>query len=156
MVSATVAPAMMAVRRSSAAVATISGATMNSEITIRPDIAASTQGKSSHKTATAIATCPVDGRDRENRVVRPDFVVDVSAAFERKRAMLADHASQREWLRWQHGIDEYLGNMARGTRERGALAGVAYGEGFRQYRGQPYPQTGLLQELLEGAVAEVR
>jgi len=99
---------------------------------------------------------PVDGRDRENRVVRPDFVVDVSAAFERKRAMLAEHASQREWLRWQHGIDEYLGNMERGTRERGALAGVAYGEGFRQYQGHPYPRTGLLQELLEGAVAEVR
>ena len=51
MASSTVAPATMAVRRSSAAVAPINGATMNSDITIRPDIAASTQGKSSHKTA---------------------------------------------------------------------------------------------------------
>jgi hypothetical protein len=62
MASSTVAPATMAVRRSSAAVAPINGATMNSDITIRPDIAASTQGKSSHKTATAIATCPAGGR----------------------------------------------------------------------------------------------
>ena len=64
MVSTTVAPAMMAVRRSSAAVAAINGATMNSEITIRPDVAASTQGKSSHKTAIAIAACSACGRDR--------------------------------------------------------------------------------------------
>jgi hypothetical protein len=62
MASSTVAPATMAVRRSSAAVAPINGATMNSDITIRPDIAASTQGKSSRKTATAIATCPAGGR----------------------------------------------------------------------------------------------
>src|SRR5690242_8862704 len=64
MVSTTVAPAMIAVRRSSAAVATINGATINSEMTIRPDIAASTQGKTSHKAAMAIATCPAGGRDR--------------------------------------------------------------------------------------------
>jgi len=62
MVSTIVAPATMAVRRSSAAVATINGATMNSELTIRPDIAANTQGKSGHETATATAICPAGGR----------------------------------------------------------------------------------------------
>ena len=71
MVSTTAAPAKMAVRRSSAAVATINGATMNSEITITPDVASSTPDKSSHKAATAIATCPADGRDRVlNRLTR--------------------------------------------------------------------------------------
>ena len=64
MASTTVAPAKMAVRRSSAAVATITGATMNSEITSRPEVAASAQATSRHKTATAIATCPAGGRDR--------------------------------------------------------------------------------------------
>jgi N-acetylglucosamine malate deacetylase 1 len=91
---------------------------------------------------------PVGGRDRENRLVLPDFVVDVGAAFERKRQMLAEHTSQREWLRHHHGVDEYLEEMERWTKERGALAGLAHGEGFRQYRGHPYPQTPLLQECL--------
>ena len=94
---------------------------------------------------------PIGGRDRENRVVRPDFVVDVHAAFERKRQMLAEHTSQREWLRRHHGVDEYLQEMERWTLERGALAGVPHGEGFRQYRGHPYPQTPLLEDLLSGA-----
>jgi LmbE family N-acetylglucosaminyl deacetylase len=91
---------------------------------------------------------PIAGRDREGRVVQPDFVVDVSAAFECKRQMLAEHTSQREWLRHHHGVDDYLEEMERWTRERGALAGVSYGEGFRQYRGHPYPQTPLLQDWL--------
>ena len=99
---------------------------------------------------------PLGGRDREGSVVRPDFVVDVGTVFERKRAMLAEHASQREWLRRHHGVDEYLLEMERWTQERGALAGVAYGEGFRQYRGHAYPQTPLLQNLLRGHASEPR
>jgi LmbE family N-acetylglucosaminyl deacetylase len=91
---------------------------------------------------------PLAGRDREDRVVAPDFVVDVSTTFAKKMAMLSTHASQREWLRQHHGTDDYLAAMERWTRERGALAGVTYGEGFRQYRGQAYPQTPLLQEAL--------
>jgi N-acetylglucosamine malate deacetylase 1 len=94
---------------------------------------------------------PIGGRDRENRVVQPDFVVDIHAAFARKRQMLAEHTSQREWLRHHHGVDEYLQEMERWTLERGALAGVPHGEGFRQYRGHPYPQTPLLEDLLSGA-----
>ncbi len=35
-------------------------------------------------------------------------LVDVSRVFETKRQMLACHASQRDWLLRQHGIDEYL------------------------------------------------
>jgi LmbE family N-acetylglucosaminyl deacetylase len=91
---------------------------------------------------------PLAGRDRDDRIVWPDFVVDVTAAFDRKRAMLAEHASQRDWLRRHHGVDEYLEAMERWTAERGGLAEVRYGEGFRQYRGHAYPQTPLLQELL--------
>ena len=93
---------------------------------------------------------PAAGVDREERIVRPDFVVDVAAAFPRKRAMLERHASQRQWLLRHHGTDDYIAMMERWTRERGALAGVSHGEGFRQYRGHPYPQSPLLQELLGG------
>jgi N-acetylglucosamine malate deacetylase 1 len=99
---------------------------------------------------------PLGGSDREGAVVRPDFVVDVSGAFEHKRAMLAEHASQRAWLRRHHGVDEYLLEMERWTRERGALAGVPYGEGFRQYRGHAYPQSPVLQTLLSGAAIGLR
>jgi hypothetical protein len=31
---------------------------------------------------------------------------------------------------------------------RGALAGVEFGEGFRGFRGQGFPQSPLLEELL--------
>lgn len=90
----------------------------------------------------------IEGLDREGRLIVPDFVVNVADTFERKRAMLAAHASQREWLKRHHGTDDYLDQMERWTRERGKLAGVDYGEGFRLYRGHPYPQSPLLEELL--------
>jgi LmbE family N-acetylglucosaminyl deacetylase len=95
---------------------------------------------------------PVEGKDRDGRVVAPDFVVNVTTAFARKRAMLAEHASQRNWLRQHHGMDDYLEAMERWTRERGAIGGVAYGEGFRRYTGHAYPQSCLLAELLGAAV----
>lgn len=79
--------------------------------------------------------------DPIDEIVDVDFVVDVAETFEIKRAMLAAHASQREWLKRQHGMDDYLESMEAWTRRRG-------GEGFRQYRKHPYPQSPLLQELL--------
>jgi LmbE family N-acetylglucosaminyl deacetylase len=95
---------------------------------------------------------PIGGEDREGQPVEPDFVVNVVDAFSRKREMLSEHASQREWLRRHHGTDDYLETMERWTRQRGRDAGVSHGEGFRQYRGHPYPQTPLLQDLLGNLV----
>src|SRR5262249_18252453 len=92
---------------------------------------------------------PLTGRDREDRVLTPDFVVDVGRTFARKLAMLSAHASQREWLRRHHGTDDYLLETERWTRERGALAGVQYGEGFRQYRGHAYPHDPVLQDAVK-------
>ena len=97
---------------------------------------------------------PVEGRDRDGRVVEPDFVADIAATFTRKRAMLAEHASQRIWLRQHHGTDNYLDEMERWTRQRGALVGVEYGEGFRRYRGHAYPQGCLLEEWLGPAAVK--
>jgi LmbE family N-acetylglucosaminyl deacetylase len=96
---------------------------------------------------------PVGGEDREGRTVEPDFVVNVAESFPQKRAMLSEHASQREWLRRHHGTDDYLDTMEHWTRERGRRVGFAHGEGFRQYRGHPYPCAPLLQELLGDRVA---
>jgi len=90
---------------------------------------------------------PIGGVDRSGAPVQPDFFVDVQATVEAKRNMLACHASQREWLKRQHHIDDYLDAMEQWTRRRGAAAGVEFAEGFRRYRGHPYPQTPLLEEL---------
>lgn len=95
---------------------------------------------------------PIEGLDREGRAVKPDFTVDVGETFEIKKAMLAAHATQRDWLQRHHGIDNYLDTMEVWTRERGASAGCKYAEGFRQYLGHPYPRAPLLQTLLAGSV----
>jgi N-acetylglucosamine malate deacetylase 1 len=95
---------------------------------------------------------PIGGVDRDGRAVLPDFFVNVAAQMETKTAMLAEHASQRQWLLKHHGIDNYLEMMQSWTRENGARAGVEYAEGFRRYKGHPYPQTPLLEELLGASV----
>ncbi|MEK7752678.1 MAG: PIG-L family deacetylase [Acidobacteriota bacterium] len=98
---------------------------------------------------------PAGGVDREAIPVRPQFVVNVEPVFETKWNMLACHASQRNWLIKQHGMDDYMQTMKSWTQARAALAGLRYGEGFRQYRGHPYPQSPLLQELLGEQVVQL-
>ena len=95
---------------------------------------------------------PIGGVDREGRPLAPDFFVNVAAQMEIKTAMLAEHASQREWLLRHHGIDDYLETMKAWTRENGRRAGVAYAEGFRRYKGHPYPESPLLEEILSSTV----
>lgn len=98
----------------------------------------------------------ISGHDREGNDILPDFVVDVSAKFRVKWDMLAAHASQREWLRAQHGMDDYMIMMETWTRLCGKRAGLEYGEGFRQYKGHPYPESPALQELLNDLVQTPR
>jgi LmbE family N-acetylglucosaminyl deacetylase len=76
--------------------------------------------------------------------VTPDFIIDVTLKMDLKAAMLAKHVSQRAWLKRQHGIDDYIERMKEWTRTRG-------GEGFRQYKVHPWPQTPLLQTALGAA-----
>ncbi|MEW4489623.1 PIG-L family deacetylase [Thalassoglobus sp. JC818] len=91
---------------------------------------------------------PIEGVDWFGNPVPRDFVIDVSSTMERKIDMLACHASQRDWLRQQHGMDEYLDSCRRWSAKRGEEIGVAYGEGFRQHVGHPYPHDNKLLELL--------
>jgi LmbE family N-acetylglucosaminyl deacetylase len=90
----------------------------------------------------------IEGVDREGRPLAPDFIVDVTRTFDKKKSMLACHESQRLWLKEHHAMDDYLDSMEKWTRERGREAHVMYGEGFRRYRCHPYPQTEILAELL--------
>ena len=88
------------------------------------------------------------GRDREGRPQGRDFAVDVGATFALRREMLDRHASQADWVRKHHAIADHLASMEAWARRVGRDYGVAHGEGFRQYRHEPYPKTPRLQELL--------
>ena len=91
---------------------------------------------------------PIEAVDPLGNEVEPTTVVDVSAAYETKAAMLACHGSQRQWLRAHHGMDEYLEAMRRHAEMRGRRVGAAYGEAFVQHRGHAYPRDDLLAALL--------
>lgn len=91
---------------------------------------------------------PIEGIDALGRPIEPDLVVDVTTAMTMKELMLGCHSTQREWFRAQHGEDDYVATMRRWCAARGAGAGVAFGEGFRQHLGHGWPRTPLLQETL--------
>jgi LmbE family N-acetylglucosaminyl deacetylase len=90
---------------------------------------------------------PLDGVDPLGNPVKPTTLIDISAQLEKKLGMLACHASQREWLRAHHGIDEYLDAVRRHAAMRGKLAGVAAAEAFVQHLGHGYPHDDLLHKL---------
>ena len=92
-------------------------------------------------------TDAIEGKDIFGVPIPPSVYVDISAVIETKAAMLACHASQRDWLLKQHGMDHYLESMKHWSAHRGSEIGVAYAEGFRPHLGHAYPQENLLEEL---------
>src|SRR4051794_17258648 len=66
---------------------------------------------------------PVGATDPLGHPVTPTTIVDISKQMDTKTRMLACHASQREWLRAHHGMDEYIESMKRHGQERGAVIG---------------------------------
>jgi LmbE family N-acetylglucosaminyl deacetylase len=92
---------------------------------------------------------PVEGRDPyTGELVTPTTLIDITGQLARKAEMLACHASQRDWLRSHHGMDQYIEAMKRHAALRGDEAGVEFAEAFVQHRGHPFPQNDLLTELL--------
>ena len=92
---------------------------------------------------------PVDGvAPVTGEAPTPNVVVDITDVLERKTRMLAAHASQRQWLRAHHGIDEYLDAMKRQAAVRGELIGTQAAEAFVQHRGHGYPGSDLLADRL--------
>lgn len=66
--------------------------------------------------------------------IRPSLFVDVTAVIERKAAMLACHASQKDWLDATQGLDSYLQTMKDLSAEVGAMSGrFRYAEGWRRH-----------------------
>jgi LmbE family N-acetylglucosaminyl deacetylase len=98
---------------------------------------------------------PIGGLDRTGTPVAPDFGVDITAHFAKKREMLRAHVSQFAWVIKQHGIDDYTGSMEKWSAKRGRQFGVGYAEGFRQYTGTPYPRSQSLQALAGAAFLTV-
>ncbi len=94
---------------------------------------------------------PVEGTSPyTGKPVQPSVWVDILAQIDQKTAMLACHASQREWLRSHHGMDEYVEAMKRHSSGRGQECGTGYAEAFVQHRGHAYPQLDILHELFGG------
>ena len=96
---------------------------------------------------------PAGGTNIFGEPARFSTIVDISDVIGLKADALACHASQREWLRRQHGMDHYVEEMRHWSRAVGERAGFEYAEGFRQHVGHPYPATDLLAELLGGKSA---
>jgi LmbE family N-acetylglucosaminyl deacetylase len=90
---------------------------------------------------------PIEGIDPYGHVVEPTTYVPIGAQMSIKTAMLAEHASQREWLRAHHGMDEYIEAMERHAAWRGQQAGTDYAEAFVQHRGHGYPREDILTQL---------
>src|SRR4051812_28897725 len=90
---------------------------------------------------------PVEGKDPLGATITPTTTIDITKQLDKKLAMLACHASQREWLREHHGIDEYIDAVRRISADRGKLIETGAAEAFVQHRGHAYPQNDLLADL---------
>ena len=91
---------------------------------------------------------PFGGTDYFGNQVHPRSYIDISSVMDKKVEALSCHESQREWLRRQHGIDNYIEEMKSWDAEAGHRAGVEYAEGIFIHKGHAYPQTPILQEAL--------
>jgi LmbE family N-acetylglucosaminyl deacetylase len=68
------------------------------------------------------------------QVVASHFFTDITGVLTRKRAMLACHASQKEWLDQTQGMDAYLDEMETMSREVGHMSGkYQFAEGWRRH-----------------------
>jgi len=56
------------------------------------------------------------------RVIHPDAFVNTASVLDRKRAMLACHASQKEWLDVSQGMDAYVNEMESMSAEVGRMS----------------------------------
>ncbi len=72
--------------------------------------------------------------DAMRQPVIPHFFTDIGPGLARKRAMLACHASQKEWLDVTQGMGAYLDEMERMSRAVGRMSGrFEFAEGWRRH-----------------------
>jgi LmbE family N-acetylglucosaminyl deacetylase len=77
---------------------------------------------------------PHGNRDGLNRLVLPDFFVDIDSAIDEKAAALAEHKSQQQWLDRSQAMDAYVEVMKEHGREMGTASGrCEFAEGWRRH-----------------------
>lgn len=77
---------------------------------------------------------PYGLHDGMRRRVVPDIFIDIAPVMEKKRAMLACHESQKNWLDRSQGMNAYLDEMMAMSADVGAMTGhYSYAEGFRRH-----------------------
>ena len=77
---------------------------------------------------------PYGLRDGMRRVIRPGQFVDITSVLNEKRAALACHRSQKEWLDQTQGLDSYLDTMETMSAEVGSWSTVyEHAEGWRRH-----------------------
>jgi LmbE family N-acetylglucosaminyl deacetylase len=92
-------------------------------------------------------------QDGLRNAVQPDSCVNIASVLAKKREMLANHRSQKEWLEASQGMDAYLNDMENMSREVGRLSGrFQFAEGWRQHSHLGFcpPTHDPLAELLKG------
>lgn len=104
--------------------------------------------KPTAKTPALYYADPIEGIDAMGERRLPQFYVNISQTIERKKELLSHHASQRDWLRAHHGVDQYLNQMAEWAARFGAECGFEFAEGLRQHLGHGYPHEPELQQAL--------
>ena len=73
-------------------------------------------------------------RDGLRRLVRPGMYVDVEPVLDMKRAMLAKHRTQKEWLDASQGAGSYLDEMESMSRKVGDMSErFTFAEGWRRH-----------------------
>ena len=69
--------------------------------------------------------------DQLKNPVIPEIIVDVTSTIDTKKAMLACHRSQKEWLDSSQGLDSYLIDMANRSEHFGKMTpDFKYAEGW--------------------------
>ena len=87
--------------------------------------------------------------------LHPSHYVRIDRVIARKREMLAQHKSQKEWLDASQGMDAYLDEMERIARDVGGMSGsFALAEGFSIHSHAGFSPAGWdpLKALLGGEV----
>lgn len=85
-------------------------------------------------TTTVYHALPHGLRDGLRKLVRSGQYVDIGPVLARKRQMLAQHRTQKEWLDVSQGMDAYLLEMENMSREMGRMSGrFEFAEGWRRH-----------------------
>lgn len=83
---------------------------------------------------TVYHALPYGVRDSLRRVVHAGQYVDIGSVLPKKRAALACHRTQKEWLDVSQGLDSYLISMEEMSRDVGRQSGrFEYAEGWRRH-----------------------